>query len=100
MPKLSPSQRWVLLFCFWMLLLTGSLARFVGSPGIVQAVRLQELLTAKQTELARLQADLRKLRNESEQLESNRWSQVREIRRVLGYAAQDELIFDFTNQKN
>ena len=92
----SPHRVWLAIFGIWAFLLTG----FISGPGIIQAVRLQSLLSAKQTEVARLQADTQQLRQESENLQKNPAAQEREIRRVLGYAAPDELIFDFGSQNS
>lgn len=94
---ISLHQRWVILFGCWLLLLSGGLANCVGSPGVLQAVRLKNLLDLKKDRLSLLQLDLQKLQAEALELENNKSAQVREIRRVLGYAASDELIFDFTN---
>ena len=87
---------WLILFTFWLLLLSGALTRFVGSPGILQAVRLKNLLESKKAQLTLAQQELQKLEMETSELERNPQAQVREIRRVLGYARPDELIFDFT----
>jgi cell division protein FtsB len=87
---------WTGIFTLWGLLLSGVSAGFVGSPGIIQAVRLNSLLHAKETQLMSLQEDLSRLKTEVTGLERSRVVQQREIRRVLGYAAPDEVIFDFT----
>jgi hypothetical protein len=50
----------------------------------------------KNQHLSRAQEELQKLQFEATQLEHNRTTQEREIRNVLGYAANDELIFDFS----
>ena len=92
----SPGKLWALLFAFWGLFLTGGLAGFVDSPGIIQAARLGSLLDSKHDQQEALQDELRKLQNEAVQLEKSKIAQQREIRRVLGYAAPDELIFDFS----
>jgi hypothetical protein len=83
------------LFGLWILFLSGMLANFVGSPGILQAIRLKNLLESKKLQLAQAQEELRRLKTDAILLENNRFAQQREIRRVLGYAAGDEIIFDF-----
>jgi hypothetical protein len=76
-------------------LLSGVLANCVGSPGILQAVRLRNYLGTKKDQLVVIQEEVKKLHLESLQLEHSRIAQEREVRRVLGYAASDEIIFDF-----
>jgi hypothetical protein len=95
--QITPNKLWLTLFGLWLMLLTGILASFVGSPGIVQAIRLKNLLEIKNEQLSRAQEELKKLQADSALLEHNRYAQAREIRKVLGYAAHDELIFDFSS---
>jgi cell division protein FtsB len=87
---------WLAVFALWGFLLSGALASLIGSPGVLHALRLRSLLEAKHGEAARLEADIRSLEEERVLLEGSRDAQEREIRRVLGYAAPDEVIFDFT----
>ena len=94
--RFSLNSRWLTLFGFWMLFLTGVFANALGTPGILQSVRLNNLHRIKQTSLSRLQEGLHQLQTEVADLETNRFAQQREIRRVLGYAAPDEIIFDFS----
>jgi cell division protein FtsB len=89
-------KAWFAVFSLWGIFLSGILAGFVGSPGVIQAVRLNSLLHAKETQLTELQDELSRIKTEVSGLEKSRVVQQREIRRVLGYAASDELIFDFT----
>jgi cell division protein FtsB len=93
---LTPNLRWLIAFSLWLLFLSGSLAGFLGTPGILQSLRLRNLLAAKKHQHLQLQEELRKLQTESSLLEKNRYAQEREVRKVLGYVAGDELIFDFT----
>ena len=93
----SSSRKWVGLFGLWLLFLSGSIANYVGSPGILQAIKLQELLDTKKTRLSQIQDELNRLQTETTQLENSRFAQEREVRRVLGYAASDEIIFDFSS---
>src|SRR4051812_16212824 len=91
--EITPNRVWGLVFAFWTLFLSG----VVASPGTLQAVRLHDLLADRQTHVEQVQEDIRKLQTEAEELEKNKVVQQREIRRVLGYAANDELIFDFSS---
>jgi hypothetical protein len=97
MKRTGPTQLWLCAFALWGLFLSGAFASFVGSPGIIQAVRLKRLLDSKISDRVALQADVRKLQTEAVQLERSKVTQQREIRRVLGYTAPDEIIFDFTD---
>jgi hypothetical protein len=96
MREITPGRLWASVFGLWAILLSGVFATFVGSPGVIQAIRLGSLLESKQLQVTQMQADLRKLQTEASLIERSRVAQQREIRRVLGYTAPDELIFDFT----
>ena len=80
-----------------MILLSGVLSSFLGSPGIYQAIQLQEILNSKQSQFDHAENDLMSLQEDSVLLEKSKIMQQREIRRILGYAAPNELIFDFTH---
>ena len=95
-PKnLNAHRIWLGLFGIWTFLLTGALSGLIGSPGVLQAIRLQNLLHSKANRLDKIQTQVNDLQAEAEHLEKSPAVQQREIRRVLGYAAPDELIFDF-----
>jgi hypothetical protein len=96
-PIRSIHKKWIFVFSFWIVLLSGMLSNFIGSPGVIQAVRLNNLLFAKQAQLLSSEQELKKLQAEAALLETNHFAQIREIRRVLGYAAPDEIIFDLTH---
>lgn len=102
MKKLTPNQIWLGIFGIWSLLLTGFFSSNSGrlggivGPGALQAIRLQNLLQAKTAQLDKIQDRINELQSEADSIEQNPVIQQREIRRVLGYAAQDEIIFDFT----
>lgn len=94
----SANRKWIILLGCWLLFLSGGFANFVGSPGILQAVRLNNLLQEKTENLRLAKNELQKLRNEANLLENNPFAQMREIRRILGYAAQNELLFDLGDE--
>lgn len=81
----------------WGLFLTGILSELTGSPGALQAIRLRNLLEYKKDQLETSEVHLAQLRKQKDDLSFNTTFQEREIRRVLGYAAHDELIFDFNS---
>ncbi len=95
--KTTPSQKWLILFSSWLLFLSGILTTFAGSPGVLQAIRLKSLLDDKSAHLESAKLELQKLQTEIHLLENNRFAQIKEIHRVLGYTASDEIIFDFTH---
>jgi hypothetical protein len=94
---MRPNSLWLLAFGIWAILLSGALNNLVGPPGILQAVRLRSLLSLKQARALETRAGIEQLRSDAELLEKSHAAQEHEIRRVLGYAAPDELIFDFSS---
>ncbi len=94
---MTPLRAWTAIFALWSLFLSGAFASFLGSPGVFQLLRLQSLLNSKQAQVSKLQSEIVALQLEGSLLEHNQVAQQREIRRVLGYAAADELIFDFSS---
>lgn len=96
----SPHRLWLGLFGFWVFLLSGALAPWIGTPGVVQALRLTSLLGMKQAQMASLEGEIQKLESEIRRLDRSRVAQEREIRRSLGYAGSDEIIFDFSASRS
>ncbi len=95
---LTPHRLWIAIFVIWGVLLTGYVTLWESSaPGILQAVRLQSLKREKRDQMAGLERQILRMQNESERLTKNRVAQEREVRRVLGYAGQDEILFDFSS---
>lgn len=86
---------WLIVFGLWLFFLSGIPAGITHAPGILQAIRLQRLLTTKETQVKKMEDEIHFLDAERIALEKSRITQEREIRRVLGYAARDEIIFDF-----
>ena len=95
MPHPIANKVWLAIFSVWVALLSGAFAHWVGSPGVLQALHLSGLLETKLALQIRTQDEIAKLQTSADLLEKNRAAQHREIRKVLGYAAADELIFDF-----
>jgi cell division protein FtsB len=92
----SPHRRWMAIFALWLIFLSGVFAKLFGSPGIIQAIRLQALLQEKQKSGVEFEAELSRLKIEAALLETHSITQEKEIRKTLGYTAPDEIIFDFT----
>jgi cell division protein FtsB len=97
---LSIHQKWLGFFGAWLFILSGVSVGFLGSPGILQAIRLNRLLEVKKVQLAQSIHETQALQFDIEQLQKNRFIQQREIRHILGYAASDEIIFDFSAASN
>ncbi len=95
---LTPNKIWIGIFCLWALLLSGLLHSFIKSPGALQAYQLDSMLRSKQAQIDDSENQLITLQDEAKNLETNRTAQEREIRKVLGYAATNELIFDFGSE--
>lgn len=94
---ITPKRLWGFIFAVWGVFLSGVLAGMVGSPGAIQALRLKSLLEAKQDQISQIEGEVHALEAEAGRLEKSRVAQEREIRRTLGYAAPDEIIFDFAS---
>lgn len=91
-----PTRVWAAAFALWGVFLSGAFADIVGTPGVLQAVRLRSLLSIREEELYRHDTETARLKAEATLLERSAAHQRREIRRVLGYVAPDELVFDFS----
>jgi cell division protein FtsB len=98
--SLSIHQKWIGIFGIWLLVISGISKNFLNSPGILQSIRLHHLLSQKQEQLTKSNKEIQRLTFEIEQLEKNRFVQQREIRRILGYAGTDEIVFDFSAAGN
>jgi len=78
-----------------MLLLTGMLGSFVKSPGVKQWYSVKSALKDKRQEIDDIEAQTLLLTQTAHQLEFNNVAQEREIRKVLGYLGEKELVFEF-----
>lgn len=87
---------WVVLFGFWIFFLSGLLSGITHTPGMLQSFRLKKLLASKEAQVHQMEEEIHALDAERNRLEKSKVAQDREIRRVLGYAASDEIIFDFS----
>jgi len=95
--KTAPIHRiWIGIFGAWALFLSGALTGLVGSPGVVQVLRLRSLLAEKQAKAMHLESEITQLELDRERLDKSKVAQEHEVRKVLGYAAPDEIIFDFS----
>lgn len=88
---------WGGFFLVWLLLLSGAFNRWTGGPGLLQWYRIHGLVLKKQARLAEVEAVVMRLSTEQVRLEKSPVAQRREVRRVLGYLAPDEILFDFSS---
>ncbi|GEM_PF-1809732 len=93
----TPNRVWLAVFAFWLFMLSGVTQQFgVGSPGIVQFLGLNHLLEDRQTQSTEIDSEITRLDSDSAALEKSRVVQEREIRKTMGYVAENEMIFDFS----
>lgn len=92
----TPNRIWVYAFGAWTLLLSGVFTPVTGTPGFAQWMKLRSLLDGKRQKIIELEERHAFLEDEIRRLEKSSAHQEREIRKVLGYVAPGELIFDFT----
>lgn len=91
-------SKWVIFFSIWLALLSGCFTASLGTPGIFQAFQLKKFLAVRKKQLQELKLETQKIKSEVHNLESNRYVQEREIRKVLGYIGKDEFVFDFSSE--
>ena len=80
-----------------MILITGLLDFWIKSPGLKQWYRVETTLKDRRQEIASIESRTESLNNIVRQLESNTVAQEREIRKVLGYLGENELVFEFNH---
>tara|TARA_Y100000590_G_scaffold466647_1_gene642746 strand:+ start:2366 stop:2764 length:399 start_codon:yes stop_codon:yes gene_type:complete len=86
---------WVAFICIWLVFVSGVFGEKGRSPGLLQAFRLKSLLKNKKRELASLEDQVKELSVRVDKLTKDPVTQQKVIREVLGYAAEDEIVFDF-----
>ncbi len=93
----TPNRVWLLVFAVWLFMLSGVTQHMgVGSPGLVQFLRLHSLLGDRQTQSTDIDNEIAVMETESSSLEKSRGAQEREIRKTMGYVGENEMIFDFS----
>ena len=89
---------WILLTVSWLTILSGIFfTQGFGPPGFIQWLSIQRETSLRQMDLNKIEAETATLDTESLRLEKSKSYQEKEIRRVLGYTASDELVFDFSS---
>lgn len=94
-PNIAAHRLWVGFFVFWFVMLTGIFSQWTGTPGIKQWFEIHTHLSEKKQEIERVEAESTSLKNSEYQLENNPVAQEREIRKVLGFVDQNEIVFEF-----
>lgn len=95
MSNLNPHRVWLFFFGIWALLLTGMFDGWIQSPGLKQWIKVKSSLQARRQEIGDIEARSNMLQQVAVQLESNPIAQEREIRKVLGFLGDKEVVFDF-----
>ena len=93
--KINPHRVWLCFFAIWMVLLTGLLVFWFHSPGLKQWYQVESSLNGLRQEIAAIEAKTTLQLTVAHQLENNSVAQEREIRKVLGYLGEQELVFEF-----
>jgi len=92
--KITTSRVWIAFFAVWFLLLTGVLDFWFQSPGLKQWMKLEASVSHRRQEIADIEAQSAILNDVARQLDSNSVAQEREIRKVLGYLGDQEVVFE------
>ncbi len=95
--NLTVSRAWGIFFGIWCILLTGLLEFWFPSPGLKQWFRVNSTLTERRHEIDVTEKKTNLFLSTARQLESNTVAQEREIRKVLGYLGDQELVFEFVH---
>ena len=97
--RLSMNQIWLGFFGVWLILLSGLLDFWLKTPGLKQWAKVGNTLKERRQEIAAVEARTVLFQSMARQLETNSVAQEREIRKVLGYLGDQELVFEFTPQE-
>ena len=82
-------------FGIWLVLVSGLLDFWLKSPGIKQWLQVEYQVHERRQEIADIEAKSEQFKNVIHQLETNPVAQEREIRKVLGYLSNQEIVFEF-----
>jgi len=91
---MTTNRLWIAFFAIWCLLLTGVLDFWFQSPGLKQWMKLETSVSHRRQEIADIEAQSAMLNEVARQLDSNSVAQEREIRKVLGYLGDQEVVFE------
>ena len=89
-------KAWAIFFAVWLILLTGLLDAWLQTPGLKQWYKVEAALRGRRQEIAAIEAKTELMKETAKQLDANGVAQEREIRRVLGYLGEHEVVFEFS----
>jgi len=89
-------KMWLGFFGIWLILVSGVLDFWIKSPGLKQWLQVELLVRKQRQEIATIEAKSESFKHIAYQLENNPIAQEREIRKVLGYLGEQEIVFEFT----
>jgi len=87
---------WFGFFGVWLILISGLLDFWISSPGLKQWLQVELLVRKERQEIADIESKTEVFKQVAYQLENNPIAQEREIRKVLGYLGDQEIVFEFT----
>ena len=90
-------KMWFGFFGIWLILVSGLLDFWINSPGLKQWFQVELLVRKERQEIAEIEAKTESYKQIAHQLENNPIAQEREIRKVLGYLGDQEIVFEFTH---
>jgi hypothetical protein len=96
--KLNMNKVWAAFFAIWAILLSGTLGFWMKSPGLKQWYAVGSAVKDRRQEIATVESKSALMTSTIHQLEFNPVAQEREIRKVLGYLGDQELVFEFSTR--
>ena len=88
-------KAWLGFFAIWAILVSGILDFWLKSPGLKQWLQVEYQVHQKRQDIVDIETHSDQLKNIIHQLETNPAAQEREIRKVLGYLGEQEIVFEF-----
>lgn len=89
-------KMWFAFFGIWLVLVSGIFDFWLKSPGLKQWFQVELLVRKRRQEIADIEVKSAQFKNTAHQLETNPVAQEREIRKVLGYLGDQEIVFEIT----
>jgi hypothetical protein len=93
--KFDINRVWAAFFGIWLVLLSGLLDFWLKSPGLKQWYRVASALSDRRQEIDAIEGRSSHLQYVAKELETNAIAQEREVRKVLGYLGEKEVVFEF-----
>lgn len=96
--RINVDKVWIGFFCVWMVLLTGILDFWIKTPGLKQLWRVNSMLSSRHQEIEGIESKTVLLNQISRELLDNPIAQEREVRKILGYLGEQEVVFEFSGR--